>query len=228
MLSEQANLRLALVDDHPMSLLGLKVMLKDWRHGKVVLDATSGRGYLTAVAAKAPIHIALVDLVLAEEDGLELITRIAKDQPDTYVMAMTCDTCDELVRRAMHAGARSVLPKSIPPAELIKAMESVRHTGYYVTDLMRKQLDGKGRLLPLPQAVPERIAKLFTPRERRFIRLACGPDNPTFPKVGKKMKLTPNGAEDYRKRIYKKLEVKRGRQDFYRIATSYNLHLKED
>lgn len=225
---EQSKLRLALLDDHPLALVGLKGMLKDWPHGTVVLDALNVRTYEEMAPAKAPIHITLVDLVLPEQDGLDLIARIVKDQPDTRVIALTCDPCDELVRRALHAGARSVLPKNITQAELLKAMDSVRHTGYFVNDLMRKQLDEKGRLLPLPQAVPERIAKLFTPRERRFIRLACGPDNPTFPKVGSKMDLTPNGAEGYRKRVYKKLEVKHGRQDFYRIATSYNLHLKVD
>lgn len=225
MLSEHAHLRLALVDDHPMTLLGLRTLLKDWPHGTVVLDATSGRAFQEALPDKLPIHIVVLDLVLADQRGLELLASIRQQQPDTLVLAITCDTCDELARRALHAGARSVLPKSSGPAELLKAMDSLRHTGYYVTDLMRQQLDGKGRLLPLSQAVPERIAKLFTPRERQFIRLACGPADPTFAAVGKKMGLTPNGAEDYRKRVYKKLVVKHGRQEFFRIATGWNLHL---
>jgi DNA-binding NarL/FixJ family response regulator len=93
----------------------------------VVGEADDGRGVLAALDLHRP-DVVLMDLRMAHVDGIAA-TRLVCEQPDPpAVVVLTTFDADEMVMRALQAGAAGFLLKDTPPAEIVRAIELV-HAG---------------------------------------------------------------------------------------------------
>src|SRR4051794_13449753 len=93
----------------------------------VVGEADDGRGVLAAVDRHRP-DVVLMDIRMPQLDGIEA-TRLLRSQPSPpAVIVLTTFDADELVLRALRAGAAGFLLKDTPPAEIVRAIEHV-HAG---------------------------------------------------------------------------------------------------
>jgi DNA-binding NarL/FixJ family response regulator len=118
------TIRVLLVDDDALVRSGLKMMLAGAKEVEVVGEADDGRGVLAAVVRHRP-DVVLMDIRMPHLDGIAA-TRILRTQarPPAVVVLTTFDA-DELVVRALQAGASGFLLKDTAPAEIIRAIESV-------------------------------------------------------------------------------------------------------
>ena len=90
-------------------------------------SALSGRGVLGAVDRHRP-DVVLMDIRMPQLDGIAA-TRLLAAQPDPpAVVVLTTFDADELVLRALQAGAAGFLLKDTPPAEIVRAIE-LAHAG---------------------------------------------------------------------------------------------------
>jgi DNA-binding NarL/FixJ family response regulator len=120
-------IRVLLVDDDALVRSGLKLMLAGAGSIEVVGEVDDGRGVLAAVDVHHP-HVVLMDIRMPQLDGIEA-TRLLHGQPDPpSVVVLTTFDADELVLRALRAGASGFLLKDTPPAEIVRAIELV-HAG---------------------------------------------------------------------------------------------------
>jgi DNA-binding NarL/FixJ family response regulator len=120
-------IRVLLVDDDALVRSGLRMMLAGAPGIDVVGEADDGRGVLAAVDVHRP-HVVLMDIRMPQVDGIAA-TRLARSQPDPpAVIVLTTFDADELVLRALRAGAAGFLLKDTPPAEIVRAIELV-HAG---------------------------------------------------------------------------------------------------
>jgi DNA-binding NarL/FixJ family response regulator len=120
-------IRVLLVDDDPLVRSGLKLMLAGADSLEVVAEAGDGREVLGAVDLHRP-DVVLMDIRMPQLDGIEA-TRLLATQPDPpAVLVLTTFDADELVLRALQAGAAGFLLKDTPPAEIVSAIEHV-HAG---------------------------------------------------------------------------------------------------
>jgi DNA-binding NarL/FixJ family response regulator len=120
-------IRVVLVDDDALVRSGLKMMLSGAGSIEVVGEADDGRGVLAALDRHRP-DVLLMDLRMPQVDGIEA-TRLVRAQPDPpAVVVLTTFDADELVLRALQAGAAGFLLKDTPPAEIVRAIELV-HAG---------------------------------------------------------------------------------------------------
>jgi DNA-binding NarL/FixJ family response regulator len=120
-------IRVLLVDDDALVRAGLKMMLAGARQIEVVGEAVDGRGVLPAVDLHHP-DIVLMDIRMPHLDGIAA-TRLLSGQPSPpAVIVLTTFDADELVMRALQAGAAGFLLKDSAPADIVRGIESV-HAG---------------------------------------------------------------------------------------------------
>jgi DNA-binding NarL/FixJ family response regulator len=122
-----AVIRVLLVDDDALVRSGLKMMLSGAEGIDVVGEADDGRGVLAALDRHRP-DVVLMDIRMPQVDGIAA-TRLVREQPDPpAVVVLTTFDADELVMRALQAGAAGFLLKDTPPPEIVRAIELV-HAG---------------------------------------------------------------------------------------------------
>ena len=120
-------IRVLLVDDDALVRSGLRMMLAGAPQIEVVGEADDGRGVLAAVDKHRP-DVVLMDIRMPQLDGIEA-TRLLRAQPAApEVIVLTTFDADELVLRALRAGAAGFLLKDTPPPEIVRAIEHV-HAG---------------------------------------------------------------------------------------------------
>ncbi len=110
------------VDDDALVRSGLRMMLAGAAGLAVVAEAADGREVLGAVDHHRP-DVVLMDIRMPQLDGIAA-TRLLAAQPDPpAVLVLTTFDADELVLRALQAGAAGFLLKDTPPAEIVRAIE---------------------------------------------------------------------------------------------------------
>ena len=120
-------IRVLLVDDDALVRSGLKMMLAGAGQVTVVGEAQDGRGVLAAVDLHHP-DVVLMDIRMPGLDGIAA-TRLLHGQPSApAVIVLTTFDADELVLRALQAGAAGFLLKDSPPADIVRAIQAV-HAG---------------------------------------------------------------------------------------------------
>jgi DNA-binding NarL/FixJ family response regulator len=119
--------KVLLVDDDPLVRSGLRLMLGGAEKIDVVGEVDDGRGVLAAIDVHHP-DVVLMDIRMPQLDGIAA-TRLVRSQPSPpAVLVLTTFDADELVMRALRAGAAGFLLKDTPPAEIVRAIELV-HAG---------------------------------------------------------------------------------------------------
>ena len=115
--------RVLLVDDHTIVRLGLKTLLGDQPNLEVVGEAGTAAEAVRAVEQLRP-DVVLMDIRMPGEGGIEATRQITARFPQTKVVILTSFADDELVVRAIRAGAVGYVLKQVDNAELLRAIEA--------------------------------------------------------------------------------------------------------
>lgn len=118
-------IRLVLVDDDPLVRAGLQLILGGAPDIEVVDEATDGQAAVEVVGRLRP-DIVLMDVRMPRLDGVAATEQIlARHGESVRVVVLTTFDTDDLVVRALRAGASGFLLKDTPPAQLVEAVRSV-------------------------------------------------------------------------------------------------------
>ena len=118
------RIRVLLVDDDALVRAGLTMML-DGAHGiEVVGEAADGAEVPAAVDAHAP-DVVLMDLRMPRTDGITATRRLRARPRAPEVIVLTTFDADQLVLRALRAGASGYLLKDTPPDRIVDAIRRV-------------------------------------------------------------------------------------------------------
>jgi two-component system, NarL family, response regulator LiaR len=110
-----------IVDDHGMVREGIKAYLSSCSEIEVVGEAGNGQEAVEESRRVSP-DVVLMDLVMPVMDGAAATARIKEESPGTQVIALTSFAADDLVQRALDAGAISYLLKDTRPEALQPAV----------------------------------------------------------------------------------------------------------
>ncbi|MBM3846836.1 MAG: response regulator [Verrucomicrobia bacterium] len=95
------------------------------REGFVVSRAFNAEMCMAEIAKNSP-DVVLLDINLAQDDGLSLLGKIKESQPRSKVVMMTgMGFLDDLLREALNRGADGYLSKGLPSHEVIGAVRRV-------------------------------------------------------------------------------------------------------
>jgi two-component system, NarL family, response regulator DevR len=115
--------RVFIVDDHGVVRLGLRTLLSDQPALEVVGEADSARQALEGVARLRP-DVVLMDIRMPGESGIEATRQIMDQFPATKVVMLTSFADDELLMRAIRAGAAGYVLKQADNDALLRAITS--------------------------------------------------------------------------------------------------------
>jgi DNA-binding NarL/FixJ family response regulator len=170
-----APIRVLLVDDDALVRSGLKLMLAGAEQIEVVGEVDDGRGVLAAVDSLHP-DVVLMDIRMPEVDGIGATTLLRAQPQAPQVLVLTTFDADELVVRALRAGAAGFLLKDTPPPEIVQAIEHVHAGDSSLSPAVARRLialvAGDADAGTRHERARERLATL-SPRERE-VALAVG------------------------------------------------------
>jgi two-component system response regulator DevR len=115
--------RILLVDDHAIVRLGLMTLLNDQPDMEVVAEASTGAEAILAVEKSQP-DVVLMDIRLPGEGGIEATRQIMARFPKSRVVMLTSFADDDLVMRAILAGAVGYVLKQVGNEELLRAIQA--------------------------------------------------------------------------------------------------------
>ena len=123
-MSEQSTVRVLLVDDDELMRAGLRAVLSSDQSIRVVGEASSGRGAISAVGAYGP-DLVLMDVRMPDLDGIAATREVLAASPEVRVLILTTFEEDEYIFGALNAGASGFLLKRTRPEELLTAIHTV-------------------------------------------------------------------------------------------------------
>jgi two-component system, NarL family, response regulator DevR len=116
--------RILLVDDHEVVRLGLMTLINDQPDMEVIGEAGTTAEAIAAAARLRP-DVVLMDIRLPGEGGIEATRQITTSNPNSRVIVVTSFADDELVVRAIWAGASGYVLKQVGNTELLRAIAAV-------------------------------------------------------------------------------------------------------
>ncbi|HVI48105.1 MAG TPA: response regulator transcription factor [Chitinophaga sp.] len=131
------QIRLAITDDHPLVINGLKAMLAPYQHIQVVLESHTATALLEALPETQP-DVLLLDIRMPEMDGVELCRRVHRQYAGIRIIALTNFMELHYIRQMLRNGASGYLLKNTNQEALVEAIEKV-HSGEQYLDAGIKQ-----------------------------------------------------------------------------------------
>ncbi len=111
-------IRVLVVDDHTVVRAGIRTILEQMPNVKVIGEATNGREALQFLRThSAEVDVVMLDVSMAELDGLATTGYITNDYPNIRVLILSMHTTETYVLPAMRTGPGGYVPKSAPPPE---------------------------------------------------------------------------------------------------------------
>jgi two-component system nitrate/nitrite response regulator NarL len=117
----QQPIRVVLVDDHALCRTGLTELLQN-RGGIQVLGATGHAAQVVSLLREHQPDLVVLDLRLAETDGLSVLRQIRADGCETPALILTMSSSEDDLAAALRAGVRGYLLKDMEPDEVIDSI----------------------------------------------------------------------------------------------------------
>lgn len=195
-------IRIMIVDDNPVIRGGLAGLLGLRDDMTVVGQAGTGKDAIVQARAHKP-HVVLMDVRMPVMDGVEATAHLAAD---TKVLMLTYTEDQEMVGKAIQAGARGYLVHGhFTPEELGEAIVKVHEGGAHLSptvaptlfDLVRQRDHGPGPVAAMEEALTERELEVMN-------QIATGRTNA---QIAKHLYLSEKTIKNHINRVYTKLGV---------------------
>lgn len=125
-------LRILVVDDHPISLQGIRTVLTERIKDAVVGEAADAATALKQVD-EGQWDLMITDISMPNMSGLELIKHVRRTRPQLPVLVVSMHPASQFARRALSAGAIGYLTKDSEFEEYVTAIDYAREGKRYVS-----------------------------------------------------------------------------------------------
>lgn len=130
-MSDDNRIRVLTVDDHPLLREGIATIIGAQADMALVGQASDALDGIRQFRQQQP-DITLMDLRLPDSDGIDALIKIRAEFPNARIIMLSMFRGDVEIQRALAAGARGFLLKSMPPNELVAGIRQVHAGRKYV------------------------------------------------------------------------------------------------
>jgi DNA-binding NarL/FixJ family response regulator len=210
------NIRIVVIDDHPVFRDGLVQLLAGTPELQVVGTGCTATDAIALVQRHAP-HIVVLDLKLPG-CGIEAAKRITQQFAQVRTIMLTASDSDDDVSLALQAGASGYVNKQEDPDKLLEAIRGVLNGRSYFTAEVLDRMTGRstdGTSKPFAGSV-----KTLTDRELQVFELIG--EGLTTRAIASRLDLSMHTIDTHREKIKAKLKLKNA-AELARHAVQWNL-----
>ncbi|QEC77565.1 response regulator transcription factor [Mucilaginibacter ginsenosidivorax] len=127
------QIRVAIVDDQNIFRQSLAILINSVPNFELVADAGSAAALLEILKTIPSLpQVLLLDMNMPGMNGIELNQLLQQQYPQIKVMVLSVHSQERLIAKMVSAGASAYLFKNCDKEELITAIQTVHHTGFYI------------------------------------------------------------------------------------------------
>jgi two-component system, NarL family, response regulator NreC len=215
-----SKIRVLIVDDHAIVRAGLRLLISGQEDMTVVGEAGSTQDGIDAAERLSP-DVALIDLSLPGEGGIEAIRQLRRTRPRVRTVALTMHDDPAYLRSVLSAGGSGYVVKRAADSELLAAIRTVREGRSFVSPML-----AEAELFEMPAPTPPlsgeaeaSLARLSARERQVLVLLAHGH---THAEMAEQLGISVKTVETHRARLSEKLGIK-SRADLVRLALDAGL-----
>jgi DNA-binding NarL/FixJ family response regulator len=200
--------RVFLVEDHAVVRDGLTRLINH-EHDLEVCGESADLAHAVPGIEQTSPDVVIVDLLLGDDDGLELIRTLKDQRPDLPTLVLSMYKESLYAERALRAGARGYVTKQAPTETVLSALRRVLCGTIYVSEAMASALVSK---LVAGESAPRTPGDVSRLSDREFevftlIGRGVGPGE-----IAERLGLSVKTVESHRENIKDKLHLPNGRE----------------
>jgi len=200
---KQREVKLLIVDDHPVFRRGLRQVIEENPRFRVVGEASDGEAAMKMIADLKP-NIAVVDIDMPRRSGLEMVRALQKIKSPVTTIFLTMYNEEDMFNAAQDLGVRAYVVKDSAADDILAALEKVDQGGTFISPAISEM--GKRRtnrvqelLLSKPQIED------LTSAERRILKFIA--EDRTSKEIADLLKISVKKVENHRLNICHKLNL---------------------
>jgi DNA-binding NarL/FixJ family response regulator len=192
--------KILIIDDHAVVRDGVKKIFDEQPGAVVFGEASTGREALQ-LAREEDWDLAVLDLSLGNESGLEVLKELKQIRPRLPVLILSMHSEEQYARRAFKAGASGYITKDSRRAELAQAVNKIAAGGTYITSALAERL-----VFDLGRESNRPPHEMLSDREFEVMRLIAS--GKTVTEIADLLSLSDKTISTYRARLLEKMAMK--------------------
>lgn len=210
-MSQDEKLLVAIVDDHPVVIEGLKTLLA--REPRIhTLSFTKGQDVISFLRSNA-VNVVLLDITLPDVNGIDVCCSIKKASPATIVLMLSNQAERHIIFQALESGANGYLLKNTSGGELLECIYEAIN-GNIAMDREVKQI------MTQPAGKQASAVPRLTRREKQIIGMIA--DGKTTQQIAEAAFISPFTVDTHRRNLLQKLQAK-NTAELIKIAIEHKL-----
>ena len=191
------QLKIAIVDDHPLFLMGTKMAMMPFYDINNIRTYSSGRQFFEEISDFKP-EVVLLDIVMPEMNGLQVAGKLRSEHPDSKILILSAETDEATILKAMDIGVNGFISKASQPQDLYCAIETISEgADYFGRDI--------AQILKEVSASKKVQEEMFSPRELEIIRYCA--DGLMSKEIAEKLCISARTVEGHKLSIFRKMGI---------------------
>lgn len=208
--------RIVIVDDHPFVREGLKQLLAGQGDFQLVGEASSMIEAQGAIDRVTP-DVAVVDLTLGSDDGVELVRWIRASHPNVRVLVLSMQEEALYAERLLRLGVSGYVMKNVAGTDFLGALRKVARGQRHLSNAMGERLLSQVARGRAPSTQEDPVAGL-TDRELEVFQLIG--DGISTREISQRLDLSMKTVDAHRRHMREKLNL-RSTSELIRYATQW-------
>lgn len=193
------KISVAVADDHPALVKGLRFILEAYKDYKVSIEAYNGAELIEKIEqASALPDVCLLDISMPVMNGFEALTIIKQRWKSIKVIMQSTYYNEFNILKAFREGASAYLPKDADPKEIKSAIDTVCDDGFHYSEWEKEHV--------LPHIQDKTILTTINDKEIEFLKHICS--DMTYEDIAAVIGKSARTVEGYRDALFQKLKLK--------------------
>jgi DNA-binding NarL/FixJ family response regulator len=193
-----------LADDHAMLREGIRKLIEEMEGLRVVDEVGDGLKLLKRVKKNQP-DMVILDISMPGMRGIEAAREILAQYPDIHILILSMHKREEFLSMALAAGAKGYLLKEDSADELLEAIDSIRNGQTYLSKKLASEFPSA--IISICRGEPPADQDRLTRRERQVLQMIV--EGHTDRQISDKLCISVRTVHRHHANIRSKLNLKR-------------------